>query len=54
MLDAIYSFQHQLIVTSQLDRHRLERYWAEAGEGYGAAIMRRVLEIKSSRCITMF
>ena len=54
LLDAAYSYRHQLVVTSQLDRRRLEQHWAEAGEGYGRAIMRRVLEIEAAMYLTLF
>lgn len=54
LLDAIYSYRHQLVITSQLDKRRLEQHWAEAGEGYGEAILRRVMEIEKASYITMF
>jgi hypothetical protein len=54
LLDAAYSYRHQLVITSQLDRRKLERHWAEAGDGYGQAIMRRVLEIDGAMYLTLF
>jgi len=54
LLDAAYSYRHQFVITSQLDRHRLEQHWAEAGDGYGGAIMRRVLEIEGAMYLTFF
>jgi len=54
LMDAAYSYRHQLVITSQLDRRRLEQRWAEAGEGYGGAIMRRVLEIEGAMYLTLF
>ena len=54
LLDAAYSYRHQLVVTSQLDRRKLERHWAEAGAGYGQAIMRRVSEINGATYLTLF
>jgi DNA replication protein DnaC len=53
LLDAAYSYRHQLVVTSQLDLKKLERHWAEAGDGYGEAIMRRVLEIHGATYLTL-
>ncbi len=54
LLDAAYSYRHQLVVTARLDRRKLERHWAEAGAGYGQAIMRRVLEIDGAMYLTLF
>ncbi|MCI0388596.1 MAG: hypothetical protein MOB07_07495 [Acidobacteria bacterium] len=54
LLDTIYSYRHQLVVTSQLDKDRLEQHWAEASEGYGRAIMRRVQEIDGAVYLAMF
>jgi hypothetical protein len=54
LLDAAYSYRHQLVITSQLDKRRLEEHWAEAGEGYGGAILRRVMEIDGASYLTMF
>ena len=54
LLDAAYSYRHQLVVTAQLDRRKLEQHWAEAGVGYGQAIMRRVLEINGATYLTLF
>lgn len=53
LLDTAYSYRHQLVITSQLDRRRLEWHWAEAGDGYGKAIMRRVSEIQSATYLTL-
>jgi len=54
LLDAAYSYRHQQVVTSQLDRRKLEQHWAEAGAGYGQAIMRRVSEINGAIYLTLF
>lgn len=54
LVDAAYSYRHQLVVTSQLDKRKLQQHWEEAGVGYGGAIMRRVLEIEGSTYLTMF
>ncbi|MCI0390531.1 MAG: hypothetical protein MOB07_17440 [Acidobacteria bacterium] len=54
LLDAAYSYRHQLVVTSQIDKHKLEQHWGHAGEGYGSAIMRRVLEIEGAAYLTIF
>lgn len=54
LLDAAYSYRHQLVVTSQLDLRRLEQHWAEAGDGYGRTIMRRVSEINGATYLTLF
>jgi hypothetical protein len=54
LLNAIYSYQHQLVVTSQCDKQGLQQHWNEAGEGRGIEIMRRVLEIKGATYLTMF
>ena len=54
LLDAAYSYRHQLVVSSQLDRRKLEQHWAEAGDGYGQAIMRRVSEINGATYLTLF
>jgi hypothetical protein len=54
LLDAAYSYRHQPVVTSQLDRRKLEQHWAEAGDGYSQAIMRRVSEINGATYLTLF
>jgi DNA replication protein DnaC len=54
LLDAVYSYRHQLVITSQLDKRKLEERWAEAGEGYGGAILRRILEIADFSYLTLF
>lgn len=54
LMDVAYSYRHQLVVTSQLDKRKLGQHWEEAGEGYGGAIMRRVLEIEGNTYLTMF
>jgi len=53
LVDAAYSYRHQLVITSHLDQRKLERHWAEAGDGYGWAIMRRVLEIEGATYMTL-
>jgi hypothetical protein len=54
LLENVYAYRHQLVVTSQVDKEKLEQHWAEAGSGYGAAIMRRVSEIEGAVCLSMF
>jgi len=54
LLDAAYSYRHQLVGAAQLDRRKLEQHWAEAGAGYGQAIMRRVSEINGATYLTLF
>jgi len=54
LLDAAYSYRHQLVVTAQLDRRKLEQQWAEAGACYGQAIMGRVSEIDGATYLTLF
>lgn len=54
LLDTVYSYRHQLVVTSQLDKNGLRRHWSKAGEGIGPAIMRRVLEIDGAIQLNMF
>jgi predicted ATPase len=54
LLENVYAYRHQLVVTSQVDKEKLEQHWAEAGSGYGAAIMRRVSEIDGAVCLSMF
>jgi len=43
-----------LVVTAHFDRRKLEQHWAEAGAGYGQAIMRRVSEINGATYLTLF
>jgi hypothetical protein len=54
LLENAYAYRHQLVVTSQVDKEKREQHWAEAGAGYGAAIMRRVSEIEGAVCLSMF
>lgn len=43
IVDAAYTFRHQLIVTSNLNREKLAEHWGSADRG--PAILRRILEI---------
>jgi len=54
LLDAAYSYRHQLVITSQLDRRKLEQHWAEGVDGYGQAIMRRECEINGATYLPLF
>lgn len=45
LMDAIYSYRHQLVVTTNLKTKDLQAHWARSGDTYGPSIMRRVLEL---------
>lgn len=52
LCDAIYTKGHQLVVTSHSTAESLQRHWSQAGDRYGAAIMRRVLEVEGMVQVT--
>jgi hypothetical protein len=54
LVDAAYTYRRQLVITSQIDRGGIERRWAEAGAGYGEAILRRVLGPEGAGCLTLY
>jgi DNA replication protein DnaC len=45
LMDAIYTYRHQLIVASNLGKDDLRARWSHASEQYGVSIMRRLLEL---------
>jgi DNA replication protein DnaC len=47
LMDAIYTYRHQLVVTSNLCESDLRDRWSQASEQYGLSIMRRLLELNS-------
>lgn len=54
LIDAIYTYHHQLIVTSNLDKDALRQHWSRASEQYGISIMRRLLELDGMTRVEMF
>jgi DNA replication protein DnaC len=45
LMDAVYTYRHQLVVTSNLGKNDLRARWSQASEQYGLSIMRRLLEL---------
>jgi DNA replication protein DnaC len=54
LVDAIYTFRHQLVITSNLDKDELRAHWSKASEQYGASIMRRVIELDGLTRVELF
>lgn len=54
LMDAIYTYRHQLVVTSNVDKDGLRQHWSRASEQYGASIMRRLLELENMTRVEMF
>ena len=52
--DAIYSFRHQFVITSNYGVNQLREHWSRASEQYGVSIMRRLLELDGMICVEMF
>lgn len=45
LMDAIYTYRHQLVVTSNLSKDDLRARWSRASEEYGVSVTRRLLEL---------
>ena len=54
LIDAAYSFDHQLIVTTNTTAEKLSAHWSENGDTYGASIVRRILEMEDGYEVPMF
>jgi DNA replication protein DnaC len=54
LMDAVYTYRHQLVVTSNLGKDELREHWAKTSEQYGASIMRRLLELDGITRVGMF
>lgn len=54
LVDAAHSFDHQLIVTSNLKPEELSAHWARNGSSYGPSIMRRVMEMRDGLEVPMY
>lgn len=54
LLDAIYSYQHQLVISSNLDPRQLRDHWSRSEISYGSSIMRRLFELENSCLVQMF
>lgn len=54
LMDAIYTYRHQLVVTANVDKDGLREHWSRNGEGYGVSVMRRLLELEGMRLKEMF
>lgn len=54
LMDAVYTYRHQLIVTSNLTTDDLRSHWSRASEQYGVSIMRRLIEMDGMTRVEMF
>jgi DNA replication protein DnaC len=54
LMDAIYTYRHQLVVTSNVTKDALRSHWSQASEQYGVSIMRRLLELDGMARKEMF
>lgn len=54
LLDAIYTYRHQLVITANVDKDGLRAHWSQTSEQYGVSIMRRLLELDGITRVEMF
>lgn len=54
LIDTVYTYRHQLVVTSNLTTDDLRAHWSRASEQYGVSIMRRLLEMEGMTRVEMF
>lgn len=54
MLDAAFSFEHQLVITSNKTPSELSAHWSEADVTYGPSILRRIMEMSNGVDVRMF
>lgn len=54
LMDAIYTYRHQLVVTSNITKDALRSHWSQSSEQYGVSIMRRLLELEGMAWKEMF
>jgi len=54
LMDAVYTYRHQLVITSNVGKDELRERWSQASEQYGVSIMRRVLELDGMARKEMF
>jgi len=54
LMDAIYTYRHQLVVTSNVGKDDLREHWSQASDQYGVSIMRRLLELHGMARKEMF
>lgn len=54
LIDAAYSFQHQLVIASNKTPSELSAHWSEAQETYGPSIVRRIMEMTDGVDVRLF
>lgn len=54
LVDAAYSFNHQLVIASNQTPDELSAHWAKNGGTYGPSIVRRIMEMESGIEVPMF
>jgi DNA replication protein DnaC len=54
LVDAAYSYDHQLVIASNHRPEQLSAHWAANGETYGPSIVRRILEMENGIEVPMF
>lgn len=54
LMDAIYTYRHQLVITSNCDKDGLRAHWSQASDQYGVSIMRRLLELDGIVSVDLF
>lgn len=54
LIDTVYTYRHQLVVTSNMTTDDLRAHWSRASEHYGVSIMRRLLEMEGMTRVEMF
>jgi DNA replication protein DnaC len=54
LVDAIYSFRHQIVIASNLTDADLCAHWSRVNESYGYSIFRRIYELEGFKLVEMF
>jgi DNA replication protein DnaC len=54
ILNAVYQYHHQLIITAHCSMRTLRAHWEQAGAGYGGSIIRRVEQAHNSLIVDFF
>lgn len=54
LVDAAYSFDHQLVIASNQTPDELSAHWAKNGGTYGPSIVRRIMEMRNGIEVPMF
>jgi DNA replication protein DnaC len=54
ILNAIYNYHHQLVITAHCSIEELKQHWERAGAGYGGSIIRRSVQSHDALFVNFF